>query len=518
MPTLHRLTIGLDGLQSKFDLDFLHFGSNAYWLGNYTRVGPGPNQTTFVPVTPQQQFGPGPSEGHGYFSQLLGKFVWFGWIGGTPPTENGVPPWDSVISVGRVVEYDPGLSTVGDFYGMVRFTPVPSLTALRRRLLFASTDAWGSHPPGVLPIPSAAGNCLDIEINVTFEGSVVPADFGSIGVSIFGDSCPPSTTASDGIVQRAQSAQGQHRSMHEPAGTPISNSNRNEENDFDPAAHGPNVVVTSSANGSAASWGPVTAGLDPSCNQVAFLSSGANYTVKVAAAGQWMDIGWCSSSVDPSGANWIGPAPKYLGFQGPNKAWLYRNNHGGDSGLFKLSTPPSNQSQGLPYGRVYALGDTVTARRLPPGDRLEFLVNNVSQGVIQLPLAMPTDVVGCVAVCGGGIIVTGDGKAPPPSPPPCTSGGTLVSISAGAAGSFGLNGVPLAPQGSARPRPSTLTLRVLVDRSVVEAFAQRGRATWARMVFPNSGQNETALLWTQGASTLRPVFSVRVWEMGTGYA
>jgi hypothetical protein len=51
--------------ETGFNTDFLHFGSNSYWLGNYTRTGPGVNQTAFVPTTPQQQFGPGPGEGHG---------------------------------------------------------------------------------------------------------------------------------------------------------------------------------------------------------------------------------------------------------------------------------------------------------------------------------------------------------------------------------------------------------------------------------------------------------------------
>ena len=54
--------------RSKLGIDFLHFGSDAYWLGNYTRTGSGFNQTHFVPTTPQQQFGPGPGEGHGYYS------------------------------------------------------------------------------------------------------------------------------------------------------------------------------------------------------------------------------------------------------------------------------------------------------------------------------------------------------------------------------------------------------------------------------------------------------------------
>lgn len=62
--------------ETNFGIDFIHFGSNAYWLGHYTRTGSGFNQTTFVPTTPQQQFGSGPGEGHGYYSQILKKFVW----------------------------------------------------------------------------------------------------------------------------------------------------------------------------------------------------------------------------------------------------------------------------------------------------------------------------------------------------------------------------------------------------------------------------------------------------------
>lgn len=57
-------------------MDFLHFGSDAYWLGHYNRSGPGPGQTAFVPTTPQQQFGPGALEGHGYYSRMAGRFVW----------------------------------------------------------------------------------------------------------------------------------------------------------------------------------------------------------------------------------------------------------------------------------------------------------------------------------------------------------------------------------------------------------------------------------------------------------
>ena len=73
-----------------------------------------------------------------------------------------------------------------------------------------------------------------------------------------------------------------------------------------------------------------------------------------------------------------------------------------------------------------------------------------------------------------------------------------------------------------------LTLRVLVDTSVVEAFAQGGRATTAGMAFRPG--LETALVWRRGANgksegadvvagigTEPPVFSVRIWEMGSAW-
>ena len=64
-----------------------------------------------------------------------------------------------------------------------------------------------------------------------------------------------------------------------------------------------------------------------------------------------------------------------------------------------------------------------------------------------------------------------------------------------------------------------LTLRVLVDSSVVEAFAQGGRATTAGLVF--SRGNQTALVWQQSKGETqpagRPVFSVKIWEMSSAW-
>ena len=81
--------------------------------------------------------------------------------------------------------------------------------------------------------------------------------------------------------------------------------------------------------------------------------------------------------------------------------------------------------------------------------------------------------------------------------------------------------VPLSP-GGARPPPQALSLRVLVDRSVVESFAQGGRATRASAVF--STGNATSLVYRPPAARragdtppAAPVISVRVWAMGTGF-
>ena len=130
----------------------------------------------------QQQFGPGASEGHGYFSKLQGQFVWWGWINGRAPKEQGVPAWDSCLSVSRRVSYDPGPSSTGDFDGQLLFYPVAALETLRRETLANRTLA--NVEPGMSSLP--AGDCLDIELNATWPHRSVPLQFGSIGVSVLG--------------------------------------------------------------------------------------------------------------------------------------------------------------------------------------------------------------------------------------------------------------------------------------------------------------------------------------------
>ena len=118
----------------------------------------------------------------------------------------------------------------------------------------------------------------------------------------------------------------------------------------------------------------------------------------------------------------------------------------------------------------------------------------------------------------------------------------------GKAGAYSLNGVPLAPAGR-KPRPTALSLHVLVDRSIVEAFGQGRRATQVTTHYIEDG-NQTAVVWrppsaTAGSAGTRgegassgdaggggagggggggydmaattPRVSIRVWKMNTGY-
>ena len=81
--------------------------------------------------------------------------------------------------------YDGGLAAAGDWRGQLLFYPAAELASLRTRLLHQSDGAW-SGTGGAMPLPAAAGNCLDLELNVSWPGGAVPVDFGSVGVSILG--------------------------------------------------------------------------------------------------------------------------------------------------------------------------------------------------------------------------------------------------------------------------------------------------------------------------------------------
>ena len=428
-----------------------------------------------------------------------------------------------------------GLSTIGDFHGMLRVYPLHTLELLRGKLLLNQSDVLGrAAHPGVYALPGVRGQHLDIEINITWpDGAPVPADFGSVGVRVLAGPLRAAAAREALVESTPRVGQGEREAAH-----------------FDPVQHGSLVHVTESASGSLATWGPVHPGvLGQSCNEVAFIGNGSadghdSYWVLLdPRMSVWVDVGWCSRSVDyrggrpgedrsPSGSATRGPtrfvltstplpplqlpAPSCHPHPLPSteQAWLYRA-----SGLFKNSSeppvPPATL-QGRKYGAAFSGGQNVSALRTPHS--LEFFLDGRSQGKIPID-GLPADVVGCVAVCGGGSIVTGSVPFnPSPSPAPPASGSEFV-ITSGKDGAFALNRVPLAPAGSSRPRPNVLTLRVLVDGCAVEAFAQGGRATEARMACSSGA--DSALVWRDGgvgeeAGTV-PQFSVKVWSMNSAW-
>jgi hypothetical protein len=168
--------------------------------------------------------------------------------------------------------------------------------------------------------------------------------------------------------------------------------------------HGPAVSVRNTALGSVASWGAVSASPGPSCNEIAFLDtpsvSGAivahsqvyserllfrvrpyacepslclmcdhhaatpstGYTLHLDSVGHWVDLGWCSRSIDGTGATWIGPAPKWVGYQRNGSAWMYRS-----EALYVTAAPyASAPAQGASYGDVFGSGQNITALRWSP--------------------------------------------------------------------------------------------------------------------------------------------------------
>ena len=62
-----------------------------------------------------------------------------------------------------------------------------------------------------------------------------------------------------------------------------------------------------------------------------------------------------------------------------------------------------------------------------------------------------------------------------------------------------------------------LVLRVLVDRSAVEAFAQQGRAQVTARAYPVHGGGGVSLLVDSPAAAPLPVVSVAAWEMDSAF-
>ena len=96
------------------------------------------------------------------------------------------------------------------------------------------------------------------------------------------------------------------------------------------------------STGATATWG------GRSCNQIAILDpkstsvADPSYSITINASGLvgqlFVDVGWCSPKLDPTGKNWPagppGPAEaNWMGEQGVAMDWIYRS-----GGLFKAST------------------------------------------------------------------------------------------------------------------------------------------------------------------------------------
>ena len=509
--------------QTNLGADFLHFGDNQYFLGNFSRMGPGFGNTTFVPMTPVQAFDATGEESHGFYDTSTSRFIWYGCVNsGSVPAETNVPSWDGYITIPRHLSIDWSPSANGDFDGMVTFYPLEEIKTLRKRLLFSSADALRTGvfngSDGELWLPTAAGTALDIEINITFPTSedaaaAVPAMFGAVGVKVLGMATPPASPIAAAAAPPSPTQ-------------PVA---------FDLTKHGPGVTIdqVKGRAGSIAIWGGAAVGSKSpgtACNQVALLtnSSRSFWMVLGQRANPWTDLGWCSSSLDTSGKSWAGPKPSWIGYQGKGAAWLYRS-----TGLFKASSAPDHD-QGIAYGKAFGSGNNVTAIRHAPIANggpwaLEFLVDGKSQGKVTLKSGdMAGDMVGCVAACGGGEVATIGGEhwpVPPPGPPPppaprppAGGGAELLISSTGSEGEISFGRDILEPAGR-KPRPTSLALRVLVDRSIIEAFAQRGRRSVAFPIY--TGGNATALVWrpnnVSGSAPAAPKVSIAVWAMSTGY-
>ena len=121
---------------------FLHFGNNAYYIGDVTYKGPGSGQIGFVSRTPQQTLGPGAHDGRGFYDKHSKRWLWWGYTGGGPRKQAaGVPAWDGGITVTRQVAMAND-SIAGDFEQLTTY-PIAEYATLHARQLYASPDALG---------------------------------------------------------------------------------------------------------------------------------------------------------------------------------------------------------------------------------------------------------------------------------------------------------------------------------------------------------------------------------------
>ena len=109
---------------------------------------------------------------------------------------------------------------------------------------------------------------------------------------------------------------------------------------FGPEASQHGAAVEVQPGGGSAMW------RGSSCNQVAFLQplppqpdfpQTVSYSVMLEGSADFVDIGWCSPSLDATGKSWVsaGGYGLWMGAQGPGKDWIFRK-----SGLFKASDSP----------------------------------------------------------------------------------------------------------------------------------------------------------------------------------
>eukprot|EP00039_Didymoeca_costata_P032679 m.38843 g.38843 ORF g.38843 m.38843 type:complete len:1028 (+) comp9481_c0_seq1:155-3238(+) len=168
---------------------------------------------------------------------------------------------------------------------------------------------------------------------------------------------------------------------------PASNSTPSEE--FDPAHHGKDIVLSSANH--VAQWPNGKPGAT-GCDEVALIHSPSQrlFSVIVEGTSSFVDVGFCDTGIDMSGKTW-------MGWQA-GKAWVYRH-----SGLFKTANghPAPPADQGVTYGSGFNTGDNVTGV-IHNQSALEFLLNGVSQGFAPLDgVNLPADVVPCVGGCAG---------------------------------------------------------------------------------------------------------------------
>jgi hypothetical protein len=133
------------------------------------------------------------------------------------------------------------------------------------------------------------------------------------------------------------------------------------------SVNGHGASVTIDASNTTATWSA------KGCNQIAVLDpkstnvANPSYTITINASDLsgklFVDIGWCSPNLDPSGKNWpVGPPgpaeANWMGEQGIEMDWIYRS-----SGEFKASTEgaggnaPTGQKWCLPPDDTFNRGE-----------------------------------------------------------------------------------------------------------------------------------------------------------------